>query len=98
MDIRGMTTERIDVLTREFDEWMCLVGAEEDILPEPNFEQLDEDQVREKKEEYLNDLLGWVSDHVCSEDGSNPSWWMSHMLTEDEAAELAGVEAERDDL
>lgn len=91
MEISDLYENRIDDLISDLEEWMTLVADEEDWLVDG------EDDVIEifgSKEDYLVELIGWVSEHVCSEDKHNPEWWMSHGFTEEEAAELSGVEKE----
>lgn len=86
MDIQKMSDKRVDNLIWDLEEWMCLVGREEDWL---SHEDDDIEKIFGSKRNYLEELIGWVSDHVCSEDGSNPDWWRSHGFTKKEAEYLA---------
>ena len=86
MDVTKMTEERVDELTAELEDWMCEVAHEEDWLSQANDDII---AIWGSKENYLTELIGWVYDHVCSEDRNDFNWWMSHGFTEEEAKGLA---------
>jgi len=86
MDLSEWTEERIDNMIRELEEWMTLVAPEEDWLT------TEDDDIIEmfgSKKNYLENLIEWVYDHVCSDDRSNINFWTGHGFTEEEARELS---------
>ena len=85
MDTTKLSEERIDNLIQDLEEWMTLVADEEDWL---SHEDDDIIELWGSKANYLKDLIDWVCYHVCSEDGLDLEWWMSHGFTEEEAMNL----------
>lgn len=86
VNVEKMSKKRIDNLIYDLEEWMCLVGREEDWLTH------EDDNIEEifgSKGNYLEELIEWVSAHVCKEDGRDPKWWESHGFTKSEAKWLA---------
>ena len=86
MDFEKIPDKRVDDLICDLEEWMCLVGEEEDWL---THEDDDIEEMFGSKRGYLEELICWVSEHVCSEDGHDPEWWQSHGFTKREAKYLA---------
>lgn len=87
MNIQNWNEERLDNMIQDLEEWMCLVAYEEDCLVK---EDDDIVSIFGSKANYLEELVDWVYEHVCSEDRNNPNFWMSHGFTEEEVSELCG--------
>lgn len=85
IDVQGWNIERIDKVIFDLEEWMTLVAKEEDWLTKENDDFI---KLFGSKELYLEKLIEWVYEHVCSEDKYNIDFWMKHGFTEEEAKRI----------
>lgn len=85
IDIQGWNIERIDKVIFDLEEWMTLVAKEENWLTKENDDII---KLFGSKELYLEKLIEWVYEHVCSEDKYNIDFWMKHGFTEEEAKRI----------
>lgn len=86
VNVEKMSDKRVKNLIIDLEEWMCLVGEEEDWLLSEDEEIED---VYNSNRDYLEELIDWVSEHVCSDDKHNPEWWESHGFNKSESRWLA---------
>lgn len=85
MNIKNWNEERIDNVIWDLEEWMTLVAYEEDWLTTEGDDII---EIFGSKANYLEKLICWVCEHVCSEDRDNVDFWVSHGFTEEEAQEM----------